>query len=161
MDLFNWSMPFHHSAIWARASSPVRPCLTSQHPTTVPVRPTPAQQWTYMVLPAAREESMASRMAVMYLGLSGVFRSTIEWRSWLTVMPKAPGLFLGDPVVGFELVGLSQVDEVVDARFKEPPESFCGAGWVHVAGVLARGEGAGDYPVGVGGGGVHVSKTPY
>ena len=69
---------------------------------------------------------------------------------------KGPGLFLGDRVVGFEFMGLGQVDEVVDARFEEAPESFCGAGRVHVARVLARGEGAGDYPVGVGGGGIHV-----
>ena len=94
---------------------------------------------------------MASRMAVMYRGLSGVFRSTIERRSWPTVMPRNSACSSAMRVIRFELVGLGKVDEMVDARFKEPPELFCGAGRVHVAGVLASGEGAGDYPVGVGG----------
>ena len=105
---------------------------------------------------------MASRMAVMYLGLSGP-RVQVDYGVALMAdgYAKGPGLFLGDRVVGFELMGLGQVDEVVDACFQETPESFCGACRVHVAGVLARGKGAGDYPVGVGGGGVHVSKAPY
>ena len=54
----------------ARLSSAIRrigspsssPCRISQHPTTVPVRPTPPQQWTYTVAPPSISSSMSSRI---------------------------------------------------------------------------------------------------
>lgn len=67
---------------------------------------------------------------------------------------KAEGLgfFSGDFIVGRELVGGGEVDEVVDACFEEAADSQPGAGGVEVAGVFTCGEGAGNDPVGVGGG---------
>ena len=66
---------------------------------------------------------------------------------------EGSGFFPGDFIVGWELVRGGEVDEVVDARLEEPADSQPSAGGVEVAGVFTRGEGTGDNPVGVGGGG--------
>ena len=60
------------------------------------------KQWTWTVSPRCRASSMVSRMLVISLGLLGTDSLTIGCRSRGTVLPKAAGFLLCNPVVRFQ-----------------------------------------------------------